>query len=135
MLFYAAHPRRVLEFGAGGSTVRWSAKSALWMTIEHHPEWAQAVREQTSALVCKVGGRSADDYLAAVVGEFDLIFVDGLYRVECVQQSPKWLAYGGIVVLHDASRVEYRAAWDTYPHIVHLTKGNGKANGLAVMWQ
>ena len=40
----------------------------------------------------------------------------------------------GVVVLHDASRIEYAPGWSVYPNKAILTKGDVNRNGLMVMW-
>jgi predicted O-methyltransferase YrrM len=134
-------PARVLEFGAGGSTVRWSGSSGVvrWVAIEHDMEWYRKVSGWTPPGVHlrMASSESAQSYIEPVLGyggRFDLIFVDGLHRVECIKASPQFLAPHGVVILHDASRTEYAEAWDVYPHRAMLTKGNGCRNGLMLMW-
>jgi len=141
MVFALKRPARVLEFGAGGSTVRWSALPFIerWVTIEHDAEWYARVKaaceNQTAADIRLVLPDSQSAYIwRHTAPHYDLIFVDGLYRVECIKASPQWLAPGGVVVLHDASRIEYAPAWDVYPNKAILTKGDGNRNGLMVMW-
>ena len=139
LLLYLLKPRRVLEYGAGGSTVRWSPLVApgQWVTVEHDAKWfALVARAARGAHVITGSATDARDYAVApgIRGEYDLIIVDGLFRVECVQASPAFLASGGVVLLHDASREAYRPVWDVYPSLVHLTPGDGRANGLMAMW-
>ena len=153
MVLALKRPVRVLEFGAGGSTVRWSGLPFIerWVTVEHDPEWYDKVRAD-----CKENGAKAEVYLVPLeptsyyIGDvqehfYDLIFVDGEHRVECIKASPQWLAPDGVVVLHDAIRLEYAEAWDVYPYRAMLTRGEcvrgglalehgGCRNGLMVMW-
>ena len=133
----------VLEFGAGGSTLRWGQVVNNWLSIEHNRDWFDRVTESYGTIpIALVSDNDFDAYSAPARFEnvnygtkWDVILVDGLYRVECVKKSPQWLAQDGIVILHDASRPEYAEALRVYPHTLHLTRGNGKANGLAVMWR
>ena len=152
-VFALKRPMRVLEFGAGGSTVRWSKGSSIdsWLSVEHDSKWYERVSTVTSANVHlrMAASDSAQSYMKLITnrgGQFDLIFVDGLYRVECVKASPQWLAPHGVVILHDAIRTEYAGAWDVYPHRAMLTRGecvrrgqlklehDGCRNGLMLMW-
>jgi len=152
-MFALKRPASVLEFGAGGSTVRWSRYSSVysWLSVEHDSEWYERVSAATSANVHlrMAASDSAQSYMKLIIkrgGQFDLIFVDGLYRAECVKASPQWLAPHGVVILHDAIRTEYAEAWNVYPHRAMLTKGgrvrqgqlkleHGECrNGLMLMW-
>lgn len=126
---------RMLEWGAGGSTV-WLAQNlpegATLTSIEHDREWFYEVanhlgnggrgrrnnvrmllREPTGPL-----GRNAtageDDptnlrpFIDAVDGErFDVILVDGYARGSCLDKARALLNPGGVVVLHDAQREWY----------------------------
>lgn len=148
-VFALKRPAWVLEFGAGGSTVRWSGLPFIdhWIAIEHEEPWRAKVSKLAyRASVLKVSSSPAGYFDAIAHGLYDygdnssakadLIFVDGLHRVDCIKNAALWgwLAPGGVVILHDASRIEYAPAWDVFPHRVTLTKGNGLQNGLMLMW-
>lgn len=47
-------------------------------------------------------------------GQFDLMFVDGRLRRDCLTVAPFFLAPGGLVVLHDANRPAYLPAFQFY---------------------
>lgn len=134
-LLYIKRPKSVLEFGAGGSTVRWAGRVNLWTAIEASSEWVRKVRRAAPrAEVWFVKEEPWEAYVSPVAYRYDLIFVDGRHRVECVKASPQWLAPGGVIVLHDAMRPEYAEAWDVYPHKLLLGQGNAIQNGLLLMW-
>lgn len=140
LLMHAIHPRRVLEYGAGGSTLRWSKVRTVeeWLSVEHSEEWFRKVSQEARIPVHMLTGSptDADAYVNApgIHGYFDLIIVDGLWRVECVRESVKRLQPWGVVLLHDASRRDYDAAWDVYPGAALLTRGTEQANGLLALW-
>ena len=140
LLVHALRPKRVLEYGAGGSTVRWSRSRHVeeWISVEHNAEWYRKVGMEAGDRVKLLTGseNTADLYYDApgIHGYFDLILVDGLWRVECVRESVKRLQPWGVVLLHDAGRHDYDAAWDVYPGSVLLTKGTEAANGLLALW-
>ncbi|OQC05981.1 MAG: hypothetical protein BWX79_02179 [Alphaproteobacteria bacterium ADurb.Bin100] len=140
LLVHALRPKRVLEYGAGGSTVRWSRSRHVeeWISVEHNAEWYRKVGMEAGDRVKLLTGSATDaaDYVDApgIHGYFDLILVDGLWRVECVRESVKRLQPWGVVLLHDAGRHDYDAAWDVYPGTALLTKGTEAANGLLALW-
>ena len=137
-ILYIKRPRSVLEFGAGNSTVRWAMRAERWTSIEDDAEWAHTVRagiaNHKAAVVFLVNGDTFGAYTSPVREKYDLIFIDGKYRTECVRYSRQWLEPGGIVILHDALRPEYKEAWDVFPHTVFLGEGNILHNGLLLMW-
>lgn len=139
-IFALKRPKRVLEYGAGGSTVRWSRLPYVerWDAVEHDPDWYAVVAGAT--LKANIVKGSADDPEGYVTPPglrppYDLIFVDGIFRVECVRNAPEYLTEHGVLVLHDASRTHYRECWDALPNLVHLTRGDGLRDGLMVMWR
>ncbi|MEO1585436.1 MAG: class I SAM-dependent methyltransferase [Planctomycetota bacterium] len=123
---------RVLEWGSGGSTV-WLADrlpaGAHLTSVEHHAEWFAKVGERlgerpnvTRVLAEPTGelGRNATideedaTHLAGYVGAadgqtFDVILVDGVARVACMERARELLNPGGVVFLHDAQRDWYDA--------------------------
>jgi len=140
-VFALKRPARVLEFGAGGSTVRWSKLPFIehWLTIEHDMEWYRTVSGETSPnahlrLASSDNAQSYMEPVAAHGGLFDLIFVDGLHRVECVTASRQWLAPHGIVILHDIWQNDHARALHTYPNEIILGSPTHLHNGLLLMW-
>ena len=141
-------PARVLEYGAGVSSLYWPKRYPfikVWVAIEHNPDWAFTVANQAPdnlSVVCVMDNEIAS-YVIPPLGyvPFDLIVVDGIFRVECVKASPQYLAPGGAVLLHDADRLAYGEVLDVYPHYQRLTHGNTpdewggmKRDGLLLMW-
>lgn len=125
-------PRRVLEWGSGGSTVRFAGvlpEGSSWLAIEHQSDWAGNVaselarRRLDSARVVYVppngvhaegeGDGSEEtfrDYIArprAEGVEFDAVLVDGRARNACLREGFAMLAPGGFAMLHDAQRPMY----------------------------
>lgn len=144
-IFQAQRPRRVLEWGAGGSTLHWPQKYAFveeWIAIEHDEEFANEVLGRADAKV-QVLQLDPPQYWrwAERLGSFDLIIVDGLHRVECLKAARGLLAEGGIVVLHDSGRSVYNEAWKPWPCCEELypgekSTGDGyyKHRGITVFW-
>ncbi len=126
---------RMLEWGAGGSTV-WLAQnlpdSATLTSVEHDREWFYEVanhlgnggrgrrdnvrlllREPTGPLGTNATAGEDDPsslrpFIDAVDGErFDVILVDGYARSACLDRARALLNPGGVVVLHDAQRPWY----------------------------
>lgn len=95
--------RRVLEWGAGHSTVWWSARAASVLAFDSDPNWVRWVRTAApAAAVHQVPDdlTGVDAYLAG--GMFDLIVIDGLDRYRCARRSADLLADGGAVVFDNS---------------------------------
>ena len=141
-------PAKVLEYGAGTSSLYWPQRYAfikLWMAIEHDLDWAIYLAGQSpdNLMVICIMTEPIETYVVPPQGyaPFDMIIIDGLHRVECIEASPQYLAPDGAVLLHDADRLEYRDALNIYPHCQFLTHGNTPdeagemtRDGLALMW-
>jgi len=109
---------RVFEWGGGGSTVYFTGRCARVVTVEDNPYWFGQIppSENWSGFLrrCNVVV-GVDDYVFAVslFGQpFDLILVDGLARPDCIRAAPAYLKPGGLLVIDDAQRPEYREAID-----------------------
>ena len=139
-IFALKRPAFVLEYGAGGSTVRWSGLACVerWLTIEHDPEWAQRASEQAPwADIHLRDLEPATGYVMAPLMDapFDLIFVDGRHRVECVRASRQFLAPHGVVILHDVWQNDHKQAQGVYPHEMITGCPDRRHNGFLLMWK
>ena len=109
---FIVYPHRILEWGPGKST-RLMARlrpDAEIITYEHDYNWFK-VAKQTLAPFKNVDLRLREkdkDYSHPdVKGKFDLIFVDGRERVECMKFAKDHLAKYGALLLHDCERPRY----------------------------
>lgn len=128
-------PARCLEWGAGGSTLRFPAElpdGSSWLAVEHDELWAASVANANHRPRVRVehvppdrtpapGDGTAEDFAAYVAyptgrGPFDFILVDGRARGAALAASSSLLAPGGVVVLHDANRPEYAGALPAFRH-------------------
>lgn len=107
-------PRRVLEWGAGASTLYWPKlfPAIEWLAVEHDYAWAAAVQANLQPNT-RLMFLPFPDYYRLDEGTFDLIIVDGRERVRCLDAARKLLNPGGVVLLHDYSRRRY-SAWRNY---------------------
>lgn len=103
---------RILEFGAGMGTLWWSRHVREAVAIEHDADWADHVTNKCNARLIRVSAGSADDYLRSALssGTYSVVIVDGIFRNECLAVAPSLLDDGGVIVLDDAQREEYRPA-------------------------
>jgi hypothetical protein len=111
--------QRVLEFGAGHSTLWWATRAATLLSIEEDPSWAEKLRPRlpANAQVHLASMASAEACLADVRrilegrGPFDVIVIDGLYRQELVPVAVRALAEGGIIVCDNSEGYGFREAF------------------------
>jgi predicted O-methyltransferase YrrM len=94
--------KRVLEWGSGHSTLWWARHAAHVVSVDSDYGWTQSVCTEVDPARCEVIlGGSLQDYLAPALshGPFDIIIVDGEYRIECLSRAFSVVNLGGIVIL------------------------------------
>jgi len=97
--------KRVLEFGAGYSTLWWAKYAGSVIAFEDNPEWYEQLQPKvpTNVSLHYVGNGEPLPDCAALSGQtFDIIVIDGLKREYCAQLAPKLLAPDGALVIDNA---------------------------------
>ncbi len=64
------------------------------------------------------------DYPVRLGIKFDVIIVDARFRRRCIQAAREALQPDGIVVLHDAHKMQYHDGLDLYPYRRFIESGN-----------
>jgi hypothetical protein len=107
----------IFEFGSGNSTLFFAERVKRVVSIEHDKKWydrALSLMPKNVEMIfqeLEYGG----DYcktLKKLNETFDIIFVDGRDRVNCVKESAFSLNTGGIIILDDSGRERYKEAFD-----------------------
>jgi hypothetical protein len=98
--------KRVLEWGAGQSTLWWSERAKQVVSYEADPSWFEVVRSRAPANVTlRLVNENVDAPPVELRGErFDVIVVDGLDRLGCARASIDLLAEDGALILDDAEQ-------------------------------
>lgn len=100
--------RRILEFGAGGSTQIFAqCMPKHFVSVETDPEWIRKTEQNLSRIQSKTKPEFVP-YDLVLKAEYDLIFVDGvdqLRRSFAIRTWP-WLSVGGVMVFHDTRRLK-----------------------------
>ena len=120
---------RVFEFGPGRSTIFFAERlpGAVIRGVEHDARWFEKCRlleaeygdrvqislEELTLKPARNGRYVSRPFLESG-GKFDLIFVDGRLRADCVEISRHVLAPGGVVVVHDAHRKNYQDSFERW---------------------
>jgi hypothetical protein len=110
--------KRILEFGAGQSTIWWAQQAASVISFENNPEWYRYISPQLppNATVHLVDVQlSTFEELIPAGMTFDVIIVDGLERAIAAKKSLSVLADGGLLILDNAEM--HWANDKTYPII------------------
>ena len=126
-LLKSLKPRRVLEWGAGQSTVYWPPRIPsleCWVSVEHNFVYWNRFRARVAESV-DLRLLTGDAYLLPREGpSYDLIIVDGERRDECLLRAHGLIKPGGIVVLHDWGRRHCQEAIATYAKQEILSLGS-----------
>jgi hypothetical protein len=96
---------RVFEFGSGNSTLFWASRCAEVISVEHNPEWYEFMRGQLPNNASLHLRNNADEYatiINEIGGEFDIIVIDGEWRLKCAQASLKHLSKHGLLILDNS---------------------------------
>lgn len=122
------NPSRILEWGPGNSTelMHKLCPDALIDSLEHDSKWYQdQSKKLADAKSVNIRHITGDDYVLWPLDQekYNLVFVDGRRRVECLKVAGECLAPGGVIVLHDAERPYYN------PGIKHLKEQGFSVTG------
>lgn len=97
----------VLEFGAGGSTLWFASRVAHVTSYENDSDWIAVLKKQKpDNVTLRFESLPLKDEQPA-----DLVFIDGEpveLRGEWIRSIPQLVKPGGLVVLDNANRMEYR---------------------------
>lgn len=101
---------RVFEYGSGFSTLYFAARTASVTSVEHVPAWVQELQPYLPNNATLTSAMPGAEYIQAPNHQppFDLILVDGLDRVACVEASLNALTPDGVIILDDTHRSEYQ---------------------------
>lgn len=144
--FLEKNPKaKVLEFGAGASTIWLTKKSICLVSIEHDPTYYELVNQAiqgindnkstTLQLIPRpyytICDRYPDNY-------FDLILIDGRDRSQCLLHSIRLVKPGGIIMLDNAERSWYQKAISTlssWNHMISIQHQKDSCGFIYPNWQ
>jgi hypothetical protein len=103
---------RVFEWGSGSSTIWLEKRTNKIISVEDDKEWVDKVKkdlEKSSSEVLFM--RNKNGYVNAIskYGKFDVIIVDGKYRMDCFKLAKEHLNKNGIIIYDD---VHYKDRFD-----------------------
>lgn len=107
----------VFEWGSGQSTILFSQWCERYVSIEHKLDWFGAVKEKLVTSNVDFRWRPSDaEYVNAIDdgGKYDVVFIDGKFRVECARKAATVIEPRTRVLIHDFDRPAYQAVLDIY---------------------
>ena len=128
-------PGRILEWGPGKSTeiMLECAPDAKIISFEHDKSWyKRALKKFGDKVELRLRPALSNGRMSAYAVEaylskeakFDLIFVDGRRRVECLLTATRLVSEDGVVILHDADRKDYVLGIELYDIIEKSPSGD-----------
>lgn len=120
-------PDEMLEWGPGLSTelmLAGGAEGSRLVSIEHDPRWVSEIRTKLGdverwdlrEVPCTDRDSSYATCALAFGRQFDLIFIDGRRRIECLLVALKVIRSGGLILLDDFCRTNYQCLVEGLPH-------------------
>lgn len=105
----------VFEFGSGNSTLWWASRSRRVVSCEHSLDWYKFIsaRVPNNVEIKYVPLDFGDAYSGLIKNYrkvFDIIFIDGRDRVNCVRNSINALKSNGVLVLDNSDLEDYVVA-------------------------
>lgn len=98
--------KRVVEWGAGQSTFFWAEQAKEVVAFESDVAWYDHLRRfgpaNARVYLISNGIQDADPLLGDE--QFDVVVVDGLDRLRCIERSLNLVALNGVIIVDDAER-------------------------------
>lgn len=121
-------PKHCFEWGSGASTHMISEYEFVESldSVEHDPGWVDRVDKQANKKVMMIYEPDRDMY-KHVTGRrdfYDLVFIDGRDRENCLIQAHYILEPDGVAILHDAERELYRCSIESYKYKIWEDDGH-----------
>lgn len=121
--------KRAFEWGAGNSTEILANHPGIetMTSVDHDPDYLDMVKEKFDVDDVNFIYEPDERYYSQVNGDnfpYDIIFVDGKDRVNCLRKALSILSPDGVVILHDAERKEYEDGIKLFKHAIFTDNGN-----------
>jgi len=95
---------RLFEYGSGHSTLYWAQRGVWVHSMEDHAGWFEMARSKLAALPNAKVSFATDEQgyvhgIDAVEGDFDVVLVDGAFRMACIEAALPRVRPGGLLVV------------------------------------
>lgn len=131
----------MLEWGSGGSTIKFSQKVSKYYSIEHVKDWYTKVNKELVNLKLdnKVNNfliepdyprtlptkyrefKTYIEYVDQLNIMFDVVLIDGRARAQCAKKVLKYLKDDAVVFIHDFwARPQYHSVLEFYEEVASV---------------
>lgn len=108
---YLKPEMEIFEFGSGNSTLFYSSYVRKVVTVEHNLKWYNSIKAKTPSNVEIIyQPYDLEGYSKLLLSKdekYDIIIIDGIFRVQCMMNCEAALKNDGIIVLDDSERNDY----------------------------
>lgn len=125
---YLRPEHKVFEWGCGGSTLYFSQYVSSYRSIEHNKKWyyeLYKLKTPNIDLHHYSIKNNPDEYINAISNypeQYDIILIDGRYRVKCALTAKKYLINNGILLVHDYFNRPYYSDIEKYYSLIDSIK-------------
>lgn len=116
--------KRIFEYGTGYSSKFWSQRAKEVVSVEHDEEWHAKVSGAKTPNHAIILEPNEGKYARSVEGKgkFDVIVVDGKYRLRCVESSLPYLSSNGMMIVDNTDRA---VEFNEYHEMTSLLRKRG----------
>jgi hypothetical protein len=97
----------VFEFGSGNSSLYWASRASRVVSVEHNEAWFRIMdgrKQPNQTIMHRSDERSYVDSVSEPGRLFDIIVVDGEWRLACVSRAISCLKDSGMILLDNSDR-------------------------------
>ena len=107
----------IFEWGSGNSSLFWAKEAKKVTSVENNQDWYNEVKKNINANQDLIFAQSESKYINSIrSGQFDIIIIDGSYRLKCAEIAPEFLNENGIIIVDNS---------DWFPKACNILKSNG----------
>jgi hypothetical protein len=99
--------KRVFEYGSGNSSLFWAARTREVVSVESDQQWFNRISLNSPTNLILSLHADKENYVSCITrqeGCFDIIVIDGRWRMSCVDKSIHHLSSEGIIILDNSDR-------------------------------
>jgi hypothetical protein len=119
----------VFEWGSGASTMYFYDRCKSIVSIEHDPLYL--IRSIDDAFIFENDLQKYPKIIEmSMRKKYDLIFIDGMERMKCLDEALRYVKPGGYIMVDDSDRPEYFEKLDTLSIYWKRTDFRGPARSI-----
>lgn len=97
----------VFEYGSGNSTLFWAERVKKIISVEKDKKWHEKINEHNKSNLTLFLHEDRESYVECInfyPNKYDIIVIDGVYRLLCVKQAAKHISDDGFIIFDNSDR-------------------------------